>query len=212
MGTVVHVNAAGQLGTAPSSQRFKDQIEPMDKASEAILVLKPVTFRYKREIDPERSPHFGPIAEEVDKVCPDLVGRDAKGEIDTVRYKAVNAMLLNEFLKEHKRVQQQAGKIEEQDRKLEQQEATITQLKKGMEVLTASLKSREHKSGKWPTSLSSEQTRAASSPRQSVRLQRCRGACPHAQIFEFCGWGQPPLHILQSGVIVSTPCGRFRPS
>jgi hypothetical protein len=140
MGTVVHVNAAGQLGTAPSSQRFKDQIEPMDKASEAILALKPVTFRYKREIDPERSPHFGPIAEEVDKVCPDLVGRDAKGEIDTVRYEAVNAMLLNEFLKQHKRVQQQAGKIEEQDRKLEQQEATITQLKKGMEVLTASLK------------------------------------------------------------------------
>jgi hypothetical protein len=85
MGTVVHVNAAGQLGTAPSSQRFKDQIEPMDKASEAILALKPVTFRYKREIDPERSPHFGLIAEEVDKVCPDLVGRDAKGEIDTVR-------------------------------------------------------------------------------------------------------------------------------
>jgi Chaperone of endosialidase len=140
MGTVVHVNAAGQLGTAPSSQRFKDQIEPMDKASEAILALKPVTFRYKREIDPERSPHFGLIAEEVDKVCPDLVGRDAKGQIDYVSYKAVNAMLLNEFLKEHKRVQQQAGKIEEQDRKLEQQEATITQLKKGMEVLTASLK------------------------------------------------------------------------
>jgi hypothetical protein len=112
----------------------------MDKASEAILALKPVTFRYKREIDPKRSPHFGLIAEEVDKVCPDLVGRDAKGEIDTVRYKAVNAMLLNEFLKEHKRVQQQAGKIEEQDRKLEQQEATITQLKKGMEVLTARLK------------------------------------------------------------------------
>jgi hypothetical protein len=140
MGTVVHVNAAGQLGTAPSSQRFKDQIEPMDKASEAILALKPVTFRYKREIDPERSPHFGLIAEEVDKVCPDLVGRDAKGEIDSVRHEAVNAMLLNEFLKQHKRVQQRAGKIEEQDRKLEQQEATITQLKKGMEVLTARLK------------------------------------------------------------------------
>src|SRR5439155_8738783 len=78
--------------------------------------------------------------EEVEKVCPDLVGRDGKGQIDFVSYKAVNAMLLNEFLKEHKRVQQQAGKIEEQGRKLAEQEATIAQLKKGMEILTASLK------------------------------------------------------------------------
>ena len=84
--------------------------------------------RFVAEFGGKGTPHFGLIAEEVDKACPDLVGRDAKGEIDTVRYEAVNVMLLNEFLKEHKRVQQQAGKIEEQARKLEEQQATIAQL------------------------------------------------------------------------------------
>ena len=105
----------------------------MNRASEGILALKPVTFHYKREIDPKGIPQFGLVAEEVEKVNPDLVARDAAGKVYTVRYDAVNAMLLNEFLKEH--------------RKVEQQEATITQLKstvalqqKGMEVLTASLK------------------------------------------------------------------------
>ena len=104
----------------------------MDTVSEAILSLRPVAFRYKPEFGGKGTPHFGLIAEEVDKVCPDLVGRDAKGRIHSVHYEAVNAMLLNEFLKQHKRVQQQADKIEEQDRRLEQQEATIAQLKKGM--------------------------------------------------------------------------------
>src|SRR6266536_311829 len=96
-GDAVLVTASGKLGTVNvSSERFKDQIKPMDKASEAILALKPVTFRYKREIDPGRIPQFGLVAEEVDKVSPDLVKRDAKGEVYTVRYEAVNAMLLNE--------------------------------------------------------------------------------------------------------------------
>jgi Chaperone of endosialidase len=109
----------------PSSARFKDEIKPMDKASEAILALKPVTFRYKQELDPEGIPQFGLVAEEVEKVNPDLVARDAGGKVYTVRYEAVNAMLLNEFLKEH--------------RKNEEQEATITRQQKQIEALTAGL-------------------------------------------------------------------------
>jgi hypothetical protein len=102
----VVIDTVGQLGTMSSSARFKDEIKPMDKASEAILALKPVTFHYKKELDAECIPQFGLVAEDVEKVNPDLVARDAKGEIYTVRYDAVNAMLLNEFLKEHSEVQE----------------------------------------------------------------------------------------------------------
>jgi Chaperone of endosialidase len=112
-GNSVVVDGNGQLGTTGSAERFKEEIKPMDKASEAILALRPVTFRYKHEIDPKGIPQFGLVAEEVEKVSPDLVARDAQGKVYTVRYEAVNAMLLNEFLKEH--------------RKLEQQEITIAQ-------------------------------------------------------------------------------------
>src|SRR5712691_1701288 len=94
----------------------------MGKASEAILALQPVTFRYKHELDPDGIPQFGLIAEQVEKVNPALVARDAQGEVYTVRYEAVNAMLLNEFLKQHRAF------LKEQ-RKIEAQEATITQLK-----------------------------------------------------------------------------------
>src|ERR1700730_14903467 len=94
----------------------------MDKASEAILALKPVTFLYKKEFDPTHGPGYGLIAEEVEKVDPDLVSHNDKGEVMTVRYEAVNAMLLNEFLKEYR-------KVEEQDRKVQEQEATVAQLK-----------------------------------------------------------------------------------
>jgi uncharacterized coiled-coil protein SlyX len=121
-GAPVVVNAGGQLGMAASSERFKEKIKPMDKASEVILALKPVTFRYKKEIDPERLPQFGLVAEEVEKVNPNLVVRDKEGKPYSVRYEQVNAMLLNEFLKEHKAF------LEEQ-RKVAQQEATISQLK-----------------------------------------------------------------------------------
>src|SRR5438132_404180 len=125
-GAAVKVNANGQLGVAPSSERFKAEIKPMDKASEAILALKPVTFRYKKELDPKGNPQFGLVAEQVEKVNPALVDRDGKGEIYTVRYEAVNAMLLNEFLKEHCKV--------------EEQEATVAQQQKEIQALTASLK------------------------------------------------------------------------
>ena len=125
-GAAVKVNADGQLGVAPSSERFKAEIKPMDKASEAILALKPVTFRYKHEVDPNGIPQFGLVAEQVAKVNPALVDRDGKGEIYTVRYEAVNAMLLNEFLKEHRTVQEL--------------EATVAQQQKEIQALTASLK------------------------------------------------------------------------
>ena len=100
----VVIDSDGQPGTVSSSRRFKDEIKPMNKASETILALKPVTFHYKT--DKTGTPQFGLIAEEVAKVNPDLVVRDEKGEIYTVRYEAVNAMLLNEFLKEHRTVQE----------------------------------------------------------------------------------------------------------
>ena len=104
----VYINSNGQLGTAPpaSSQRFKEHIAPMGKTSEAILGFKPVRFNYKS--DKENTPQFGLLAEEVAKVDPDLVVRDDNGEIYTVRYDAVNAMLLNEFLKEHRKVEEQS--------------------------------------------------------------------------------------------------------
>src|SRR5262249_7445122 len=105
-GSAVTVNSNGQIGVAPSSERFKEAIKPMDKASEAILALKPVTFCYKKEIDPDGTPQFGLVAEDVEKVNPDLVACDKQGEPYTVRYEAVNAMLLNEFLKEHAKMQQ----------------------------------------------------------------------------------------------------------
>src|SRR5260370_1811626 len=119
-GTTVVVTSTGQLGMIVSSARFKDEIKPMDKASAAILALKPVTFRYKKDLDPEGIPQFGLVAEEVEKVNPDLVARDADGKAHTVRYEAVNAMLLNEFLKEHREVQEH--------------KPTIAQLKKGMQA------------------------------------------------------------------------------
>jgi hypothetical protein len=129
-GTAVVVNGSGQLGVAPSSQRFKDEIKPMDKASEAILALKPVTFRYKQEIDPARCPQFGLVAEDVEKVNPDLVVRDGEGKVNTVRYEAVNAMLLNEFIKEHRKVEQQETAITELRSNAAKQEATIAQQQK----------------------------------------------------------------------------------
>jgi trimeric autotransporter adhesin len=104
----------------------------MDKASEAILALEPVTFRYKKDLDPDGIPQFGLVAEQVEKVNPDLVARDADGKVYTVRYEAVNAMLLNEFLKEHR-------KVEEQDHKLQTQETAIAQQQKQIEALTATV-------------------------------------------------------------------------
>jgi hypothetical protein len=123
VGDAVVVDGNGQLGTVASSARFKKNIKPMDKTSEAILALKPVSFQYRS--DSKGTPQFGLIAEEVAKVNPDLVVRNRNGEIYSVRYDQVNAMLLNEFLKEHRTVQEQG--------------ATIAELKKQIETLTAGL-------------------------------------------------------------------------
>jgi hypothetical protein len=139
-GVAVKVTAAGQLGTQPSSVRFKDEIRPMDKASEAILALKPVTFRYKPEVDPDGAPQFGLVAEDVEKVNSDLVARDKEGKPYTVRYDAVNAMLLNEFLKEHRKVQEQQATIAQLKADAAKQEAISAEQRKEMEILTAMVK------------------------------------------------------------------------
>src|SRR5262249_8475465 len=122
-----------------SSARFKDAIKPMDKASEAILALKPVTFRYKKEIDPKGIPQFGLVAEQVEKVNPDLVARDDQGKPYTVRYEAVNAMLLNEFLKEHRKNGEQESKIEQQEAKIARQQKQIDGLTAGLQKVSAQL-------------------------------------------------------------------------
>jgi len=133
-GMAVVVSSSGQLGVAPSSARFKDEIKPMEKASEAILALKPVTFRYKPELDPAGIPQFGLVAEEVEKVNPALVARDAKGKVYTVRYEAVNAMLLNEFLKEHGTVQELKKEIAALTATVKEQAAQIQKVSAQIEV------------------------------------------------------------------------------
>jgi|SRR5882724_10166529 len=127
-GTGVFINADGKLGTATSSLRFKEQIAPMDSTSEVLFALKPVTFRYKKEIDPAGLSQFGLVAEEVEKVNPDLVVRDKEGKPYSVRYDQVNAMLLNEFLKEHRRVQEQQAHMTELDTRAARQDAIIAAL------------------------------------------------------------------------------------
>jgi hypothetical protein len=145
-GTAVYINSSGQLGTLTSSARFKQDIHSMDKASEAILALQPVTFRYKRDLDPDCIPQFGLIAEQVEKVNPDLVVRGEDGKPYTVRYEAVNAMLLNEFLKEHRKVEEQQSTISElktavaqQQKQIAAQNATAAQQQNQIEALTTGL-------------------------------------------------------------------------
>ena len=124
-GIAVFINSDGKLGTNTSSRRFKEKIKVMDKTSEALFALKPVTFRYKKEIDPAGTSQFGLVAEEVEKVNPDLVVRDKEGKPYSVRYDQVNAMLLNEFLKAHRRMEEQDKRIEELTEQLKQQAAQI---------------------------------------------------------------------------------------
>jgi predicted ribosome quality control (RQC) complex YloA/Tae2 family protein len=130
-----------QLGTMSSSRRFKKEIEPMNKSSEAILALKPVTFHYKS--DSTNTPQFGLVAEDVAEVNPDLVVRDKNGDIYTVRYDAVNAMLLNEFLKAHKKIDQQQATMADLKSTVTQQrenlESRIAKQEKQIETLTAGL-------------------------------------------------------------------------
>jgi len=135
-GATVIVGADGHLGTVVSSARFKQDIKTMDKTSEAILALQPVTFRYKHELDPEKIPQFGLVAEQVEKVNPNLVVRDEDGRVNTVRYEAVNAMLLNEFLKEHRKVESLERAVARQQKDFA---VTIAQPQKQIEALTATV-------------------------------------------------------------------------
>ncbi|MFL6499546.1 MAG: tail fiber domain-containing protein [Candidatus Udaeobacter sp.] len=143
-GLNVRIDDTGRLGTAlPASVGSARDIKPMDTTSEAILALKPVTFHYKN--DAKNTPCFGLIAEDVAQVNPGLVVRDKKGELIGMRDDAVNAMLLNEFLKEHKRVEEQEGKLDDQASKIQEQEAMIAELKKEMHVFIAILKAQDSK-------------------------------------------------------------------
>src|SRR5262249_2123582 len=137
-GLGVFVNVDGKLGTTTSSQRFKEAIKPMDRASEAIFALKPVSFRYKKEIDQEGRSQFGLVAEDVEKVNPDFVVRDKEGKAYSVRYDQVNAMLLNEFLKEH-------CAFGDQKRKVKELEAALAHLKKQVETVVAHAKEQDSK-------------------------------------------------------------------
>jgi hypothetical protein len=140
-GSAVFINSNGQLGTLTSSKRFKEEIKPMEEASEALFSLKPVSFHYKKEIDPAGTSQFGLVAEDVEKVNPDLVVRDKKGRPYTVRYDQVNAMLLNEFLKEHTafleeqhKVQRLEAALEALNQRLKEQEAKIERVSAQVEM------------------------------------------------------------------------------
>jgi uncharacterized coiled-coil protein SlyX len=145
-GTAVFVDANNKLGTVVSSARFKKDIQRMSATSKALFELKPVTFHYKKEIDPARKSQFGLVAEEVEKVNPDLVVRDKDGKPYSVRYDQVNAMLLNEFLKEHKKVEEQQTVIAElrstvaqQQKIFKRQEEQIAGLTSGLQKLSAQM-------------------------------------------------------------------------
>lgn len=135
----VYVTSDNRIGTLASSRRYKDEIRPMEDASKAIHSLRPVRFRYKKEVDPTRSLCFGLIAEEVAKIDPDLVTSDREGKPQSVRYEAVNAMLLNEFLKAHRKVERQEAKIEEQEAMIACQQEQIDALAAGLKKVSAQL-------------------------------------------------------------------------
>jgi hypothetical protein len=138
-GVAVMTDNLGHLGTVTSSARFKEKIKPMDQTSEAILSLKPVTFRYKKALDPEAVPQFGLVAEEVEKVDPDLVAYDDQGKPYSVRYEAVNAMLLNEFLKEHRKVEQEEATLAEQSGQIAELKAALAKQAERLDRVTALL-------------------------------------------------------------------------
>src|SRR4029079_15186688 len=130
----VYVNEDNKIGTLSSSRRYKEKIKQMDTASETLFALKPVTFRYKKEIDRSQALSFGLIAEDVAQVSPELITRDEEGKPQTVRYEAVNAMLLNEFLKEHRKLETQTRKVDDQQAKIAQMTSTIEQQQKEIQL------------------------------------------------------------------------------
>jgi len=139
-GLAVFVNSDGKLGTITSSRRFKQEIQPIEQASEALFSLNPVTFRYRKDIDPAGTSQFGLVAEDVEKINPDLIVRDKEGKPYSVRYDQVNAMLLNEFLKEHRKVENLETTVAELKSDRAHQETTISDLKSEMHALMAQLR------------------------------------------------------------------------
>jgi hypothetical protein len=139
----VYIGSDNKIGTLSSSRRYKEEIKPMEKASETLFALKPVTFRYKKEVDAERALSFGLIAEDVAEISPELITRDEKGNPQTVRYEAVNAMLLNEFLKEHRKMEEQQATITKLESTVAQQQkdfqAVAVHMQQQIEALTAGL-------------------------------------------------------------------------
>jgi len=136
----VTITSGGRLGRGNvSSRRYKHDIKPMEKASEVLYALKPVSFRYHKEYDATQTLAFGLIAEEVAEVYPDLVGRNPKGQPESVRYEQINAMLLNEFLKEHSKVQEQEATISQLKSTLAKKETIDAHQQKQIEALTAGL-------------------------------------------------------------------------
>ena len=133
------INSDSQLGTATSSRRFKEDVKPMERTSEALFALKPVTFRYKKGIDPQGIPQFGLVAEDVEAVNPDLVVRDKEAKPYSVRYDQVNAMLLNEFLKEHRKVQKLETNDAEQQREIKALVETVKEQAAQIQKVSAQL-------------------------------------------------------------------------
>ena len=146
-GVPVLINSNNKLGTMTSSKRYKENIQSMGTTSEAIFALKPVTFKYKRQIDPKGIPNFGLVAEEVEEVDPDLIVRDEEGKAYSVRYEQINAMLLNEFLKEHHKVEEQGATIMRQRKDFEvalaQQQQQIKELAASLQKVSAKLELKE---------------------------------------------------------------------
>ena len=138
-GIPVLINSNNKLGTTTSSKRFKEDIKPMDKASEALFALNPVAFRYKKEVDATATPQLGLVAEDVEKVNPDLVVRDQEGKPYSVRYDQVNAMLLNEFLKEHRKVQKLETNDAEQQREIKALVAMVKEQAAQIQKVSAQL-------------------------------------------------------------------------
>jgi trimeric autotransporter adhesin len=154
----VYVTSDNRIGTLTSSRRYKDEIRSMEDASKAIHSLRPVRFRYKKEVDPTRSLCFGLIAEEVATIDPDLVTSDREGKPQSVRYEAVNAMLLNEFLKAHRKMEKQESRIEEQEAMIARQQKQIDALTMGLQKVTAHLAAASPSDGRLEASDAAPQT------------------------------------------------------
>jgi trimeric autotransporter adhesin len=146
-GRAVYVNADNKIGTLSSSRRFKHDIQPMDRSSETLFSLKPVTFRYKKDADPSQALSFGLIAEDVAEVSPELITRDEEGKPQTVRYEAVNAMLLNEFLKEHKTIAELKSTIAQQQKEIQTLLATVREQSAQIQKVSARLAAASPSSG-----------------------------------------------------------------